>query len=56
MDWIDKVRCFCPEIILSTKQYYIFWGFFKLRYKIHDYLIRSKSYSAGISERMADLE
>jgi hypothetical protein len=29
---------------------------FKLRYKIRDYLIRSKSYSAGISERMADLE
>jgi hypothetical protein len=30
-------------------------GNFKLRYKILDYLVRSRSYSAGISERMADL-
>ena len=28
---------------------------FKLRYKIHDYLHNSKSYSAGISDRMSDL-
>jgi hypothetical protein len=28
---------------------------FKLRYKIHDYLRNSKSYSADISDRMSDL-